>query len=146
MNRDTTVAIATGSLILGLIKTMDLNQQHKGSTIAYTTLMRKHITKCDVAIEDRKKIAQISHDAMIMLVEQFKDSHSVMVVATFVESLSYSFENELKLFFGSQYINLVDRFVLKQAVDSTIAKDSYELSDKLRDNIRKLIFDNLQRD
>ena len=144
MNRDTKVGMVAGSLILGLIKTMDKKQQIKGSTIAYTQYMKRATFNLVATKEERIPLAEITRDSMLMLVKQFKDRNQVMVVATFVESLSMSFEKEMLSFYGSEYLNLMGRFANKQVQDSSFAKESYELSDQLVENIRKLIFDRVE--
>lgn len=140
--RTEAIAIVVASLILGLIKTMDLQQQIKGSTINYVSLMRKKIHKSKATKDEREKMAHTARDSMMMLVEQFSDGNcAVMQVATFVEALSFSFEDELTEFYGQDYMPRMLRFTDKQVVDSGLAKDSYTLSDQLKDNIRKITFD-----
>ena len=80
-------------------------------------------------------------DSMKMLVDQHQDEESIMQVATFVESMMFSFEKEMIAMYGNQIVDLVLRFCEKQIVDSELAKDSYDLSDDLKNNIRKIIFD-----
>ena len=144
IGRNESVSIIVGSLLLGLIKTMDKSQQVKGSTIAYTNTMRTKIYKSKATQDDRKILSEVARDSMMMLVEQFEDQKSIMQVATFVESISFSFNKELTEFFGKDYITRMIRFTEKQIVESELAGHSYELSDQLRNNIRKIIFDRLK--
>lgn len=144
MNREAKIAMVVGSLIAGLIKTMSKKEQVRGSTIRYIQYIHKGTVNLEATKEQRIQLANACRDSMLMLVEQFKGQNSIMQVATFVESLSFSFERELLSFFGNEYISLMLRFTEKQVIDNALAKDSYVLSDQLRDNIRKIIFESLK--
>ena len=141
MTRNQRVGMAVGSLIVGLLKTMEHKQQVKASTIRLRQHIRVRNRSIKASLEDRQSVANICMDSMKMLVEQHQDEESIMQIATFVESMLFSFEKEMIEMYGNEIVNLVLRFCEKQVVDSKLAKDSYELSDDLKDNIRKLIFD-----
>lgn len=141
MNRSESVAIVAGSLILGLMKTMDKEQQTKGSTVRYSTVLRKGIKTAYLTPEEREKLSYIAHDSMIQLVEQYEDAETPIQIATFIESLSFSFEKEMMEFYGKNYFIYMLRFIDKQVLDE-VGK-SYEVSDTLRDNIRKIVYDRL---
>ena len=141
MTRDERIGMTVGSLIVGLLKTMDQKQQVKASTIKLKQHIRAKNIKIGASQDERQGVANICMDSMKMLVEQHKNEKSIMQVATFVESMMFSFEKEMIAMYGNQIVDLVLRFCEKQVVDSKLAKDSYELSDDLKNNIRKLIFD-----
>ena len=141
MTRDESVGMVIGSLIVGLLKTMDNKQQIKGSTIRLRQHIRAKNKKADASLDERQDIANVCMDSMKMLVEQHQDEESIMQVATFVESIMFSFEKEMIAMYGNQIVDLVLRFCEKQVVDSKLAKDSYDLSDDLKNNIRKIVFD-----
>jgi hypothetical protein len=141
MTRDERIGMTVGSLIVGLLKTMDQKQQVKASTIKLKQHIRARNIKIGASQDERQDVANICMDSMKMLVEQHQDEESIMQVATFVESMMFSFEKEMIAMYGNQIVDLVLRFCEKQVVDSKLAKDSYELSDDLKNNIRKLIFD-----
>ena len=141
MTRDERVGMAVGSLVVGLLKTMDSKEQAKASTIRLKQHIRAKNIKIKATFEERRSVADICLDSMKMLVDQHKDENSIMQVATFIESLMFSFEKEMIKMYGNQIVDLVLRFCEKQVVDNKLAKESYELSDDLRNNIRKLIYD-----
>lgn len=145
MERDKKVALIVCNLILGLIQTMDKQEQHKGSTIAYTTMLRKYIHRIDVTRKESEVVHTLCSISLEQLVEKFKEQEMILQVATFVESLSFSFEKELIAFCGEEYMVKMMKFTDKQIVISDVARDSYVLSDTLKDTIRKVIFDNLQK-
>lgn len=136
------VAVAAGALIVGLIKNMSAEQLAKGSTINLFSWIHNKIHRADLTPNERRFIAEIARDSMLDLVESYKDKNAIMQIATFIESLSFSFENEIREFYGDEYMVRLCRFTEKQAVGNV--EDSYSLSDSLRDNIRKIIFDRLK--
>jgi len=138
--------MVVGSLILGLIKVLDKPEQVKGSTIKFSQYIKKGTTKFKATKGQRKKLSEVCRDSMLMLVDNHEGENSTIHVATFVESLSFSFEKELKAFYGSEYMNLMLRFCEKQVASSEHARESYSLSDELRDNIRKLIYENFVKE
>jgi len=140
MKRTDKIGLAVSSLLIGLLMVMSKKQLSKGSTINYLNYMRKATRNIDESDEDRKQVAEISREAMLLLVEQFKGSKDVVLeTAVFVESLSFSFQSELEEFCGQDYLIHMQRFVNKQDVSDEV-RSSYKLSDQLRDNIRKLVF------
>ena len=139
------VGLVVASLLLGLIKTMDKKQQHKQTTIRYCDYMRASTNRVKGSDDVRKKLALICRDAMLLMVEKHKDEKSIMEVGTFTESMSFSFEKELTEFCGDNYMELMSDFVLKQAFSGDV-KESYQLADELRDNIRELIFERIVKD
>ena len=95
ITRTEKIAMVVGSLILGLLNTMDRKQIFKSDTRAYTKYMRKSTRTLMATKKERTLLADCCRDSMLMMVEQFKDQESIMQVAIFVESLSFSFEREL---------------------------------------------------
>ena len=141
MTRDERIGMTVGSLIVGLLRTMDQKQQVKASTIKLKQHIRARNIKIGASQDERQDVANICMDSMKMLVEQHQNEESIMQVATFIESMMFSFEKEMIAMYGNQIVDLVLRFCEKQVVDSKLAKDSYDLSDDLKNNIRKIIFD-----
>jgi len=120
---------------------MNKKQLSKGSTINYLNYMRKATSCLDAPAEERLEVAMISRDAMLLLVDQFKGTSDIVLeTAVFVESLSFSFQRDLEEFCGKDYLLHMTRFVNKQDISDDV-RSSYKLSDQLRDNIRKLVFD-----
>ena len=79
---------------------------------------------------------------MLLLVETHKNEESLMVASTFIESMSFSFEKELTEFCGDKYMDLMTTFVNTLSYSGDV-KESYQLADELRDNIRELIFERI---
>jgi hypothetical protein len=144
--RSKQIGLVVSALILGLLLTMDNEDRAKASYIRYFQLLKYKCRGVKLENEVRNKLAYVARDAMMALVDVYKDDSSakVLQVSTFVLSLSYSFENELKSFAGGEYFTLMHRFTDKINESSVYAKSSYILSDTLRDNIRKLIFDRMK--
>jgi len=141
VKRSDKVGLSVTSLIIGLLMVMNKKQLSKGSTINYLNYMRKATSGLDAPAEDRLEVAKISREAMLLLVDQFKGTSDVVLeTAVFVESLSFSFQRDLEEFCGYDYMLHMTRFVNKQDISDEV-RSSYKLSDQLRDNIRKLVFD-----
>ena len=59
-----------------------------------------------------------------------------------IESLAFSFSEEMEYMFGSDILEIVSDYAEKEAVGNVndYAKDSYKVADKLRDELRDLMF------
>ena len=123
---------------------MDDCNKRKGSTITFRDHLRKFIWNADTP--NREKYARVCYDSLLHMLAQTDQSQRVepVAIAIIVESLSFSFESEFKEFFGEDYFIKMCRFVDKQSrFDgmSEFAKRSYEISDMLRDSVRKFLFE-----
>jgi len=145
VTRSQSIAIVAGSIILGLIRSMNQKERFKGSTITLVDYVKKGIVNANASLSERQELANACKISMEQLLDQFRGTDIVILqIAIFVESLSFSFEKELTDFYGNEYINIMSRFTIKQFMDSKTARESYLLSDQLRDNIRKIVFDNMK--
>ena len=140
--RDTAISIIISSQILGLIKVMSKEEQKKGSVINFVQFLQKKIREVDYI--NRPELAIVCHDSLMELLEIDKqhEGKKTIAIATISESLSYSFDKELRSVFGNEYFIRLDRFVLKQSCDgiSEYAPYSYKMADSLRDSVRKYLF------
>jgi len=142
--RTKAIGIIVGSQIIGLIQTMNDENKKKGSTITFRDHLRKYVWNADTP--NRQKYARVCYDSLLHMLDQTDQSQRVepVAIATIVESLSFSFESEFREFFGDDYFVKMCRFVDKQSEFegmSEFAKRSYEISDMLRDSVRKFLFE-----
>lgn len=142
--RDMGIAVVVGSQILGLLKTMPIEEQTKGAFINYSQFMRAKIWK--VNSKDRKKWADVCYNSLTSLLGKGFDNSITMT--TLVESLSFTFEKELKAFYGDDYFPRMMRFCDKHSYDYTseFAKDSYIVADALADAVRKEFYEAFKGD
>lgn len=146
LERSEKISIIVGSLILGLLRILSTRQQNFYDIDRYMTLMRRRIQEVPDMPNERAALAGIAYNAMLHLVDQFPAGKSqTLQFATFIESISFSFEKELLSFFGAKYFDRMSRAALKLEQENTAAKTSYEIADALRDNIRKLIFERIDK-
>ena len=138
-NREVGIAVVVGSQILGLLKTFPIEEQRKGAFINYTQFIRTKIYK--VKSNDRQKWAEVCYKSLSSLLGKGLDNEITM--STLVESLSFTFEKELKAFYGEDYFPRMVRFCNKHSHDYTseYAKDSYVVADILADAVRKEFYE-----
>lgn len=136
--RDIGIAVVVGSQIIGLLKTMPIEEQTKGAFINYSQFMRAKIWK--VKSSDRKKWSEVCYKSLTSLLD--KGFSNSITMNTLVESLSFTFEKELKAFYGDDYFPRMMRFCDKHSYEysSEFAKDSYLVADALADAVRKEFF------
>ncbi|MFK5937697.1 MAG: hypothetical protein QM497_04780 [Sulfurimonas sp.] len=140
--RDEAISIIIASQTIGLIRVMSKEEQKKGSVINFIQFLQKKIREVDYI--NRPKLAIVCRDSLLELVEIDEQctGNKTIAVATILESLSYSFDKELRSVFGNEYFIKLDRFVTKQSYDgiSDYAPYSYAMADSLRDSVRKYLF------
>jgi len=141
--RNEAVSIIIASQLIGLIKVMNKEEKTKGSVINYTQFLQKKIR--EVNYINRPELALVCRDSLMSLIEIDKQEtgNKKIAIATIAESLSFSFERELRSVFGDEYFIRLDRFVQKQSYNgiSEFAPYSYKMADNLRDAVRKYLFD-----
>lgn len=131
-------AIICGSFIAYLLSLHDKAEQSKGSIIK----LRQYILKQTRNVRNIKMV-EASNIAWDSVVAKHKDEHLAIVPALVIESLAFSFEEQLKEFFGNDILNLVVRYSEKFQISNIndFAKDSYIVADSLKDATRKVVYD-----
>lgn len=129
--------IIIGSFITFSMSLMDKEQQIKGSSIA----LRDSILRITTT-RGNELMVKSANLAWQMTIDEHVDETLSFSIATLVESLAFDYIDVFKILYGSEIMNLVDRFVSKQSIGniSEYAKDSYRIADSLRDNCRKAVF------
>jgi hypothetical protein len=137
-NKDYATAVIVGSYITYLISLTDKSSQTTGSSIR----LRDMITKVTRASKDMQLVG-LANKSWDNVLTKHKDEQLTISPAVTIESLYFSFERQLQELYGQHIAETVLRYVEKQQKGnvSKYAKDSYIAADSLRDELRKVIFE-----
>lgn len=135
-SRTNTVAHAIGSLMVGVMM-LDEQAKSSGSFISLKQKIIKNTSQYQKVLskEQLEVLSQICYDTITEL-----DTSKVQAInpATIVESLAFTFEKEMIVFYGQDFLTVVSRYSLKHG---ETAKDSYAIAKEVANKIRKYIFD-----
>lgn len=138
------IAIITGSYILYLINgLLDKSEQTHLTTIRLKQRLMAQTRK----VKNRAYV-EMSNVAWQSVIDKFKDRHMRLAIFDAVESLAFDQMDLMIEMYGSNIIDYVASFALKQTrdgVDRDILKESREITDALKKAVQKVVFDNKEK-
>ena len=139
VTRNNVVAHITGGIIVGMLMLSNNNSFTRATEIRLrdrilkkTTSFQQKLTK-----EQLEIVANIAYETII----QSDGGESFQVNPyTFIETVAFDFEKELKSFYGEGIMDVICRFTAKNDLP---VEDSYKYAENTKKVFRKKLFDNL---
>ena len=138
--RDNLVGHIVGGMIVGMLMLSNNNNFTRATEIRLRDKILKETTSFQQKLtkEQLEAVAKIAYETII---ESDGGERFKVNPYTFIETIAFDFEKELKSFYGDNIMDVICRFTAKNDLP---VEDSYKYAENAKKVFRKKLFDTLK--